>query len=130
VTSCRITDAETKLLSRAIHEDGTIDREEVAFLSTLKRSAVAVAPAFDRFLFGVLKRVVLVDGIVSDAEAAWLERHLFAGRVLVSAEAVRFLRELKAEARKVGPRFARLYAKWVSPPRLSTAARTRPAPVA
>src|SRR5438067_9187578 len=93
----RITDAETKLLRRAILEDGTIDREEVAFLITLKRSAAAVAPAFDRFLFGILKRVVLVDGIVSDAEAAWLERHLFAGRVLVSAEAVRFLRELKAE---------------------------------
>lgn len=122
----RITDTETKLLRRAVVEDGTINREEVEFLIELKRAAVAVAPAFDRFLFAVLKRVVLADGAVSDAEAAWLERTLFADRLLVTDPTVRFLRELRREAKQVGPRFVKLCAKW-DPPAAAPARRVSPA---
>lgn len=128
----RLTDVETKLLRRAVLDDGKINREEVVFLIDLKRSATAVTPAFDRFLFAVLKRVVLADGAVSDAEAGWLERILFADKTLVSDATVRFLRELYADARSVGPKFQRLYAKWAGPPaqrvRVSPAARSSPAP--
>jgi len=133
----RITDTETKLLRRAILEDGVINREEVAFLIELKRAAVAVTPAFDRFLFAVLKRVVLADGVISDPEAAWLERTLFVDRVLVTDMTVRFLRELRRSATRVGPRFQKLCAKWapeapaarINPVRraAATAPRTRPA---
>jgi len=133
----KITDTEARLLRRAVLGDGTIDRQEVEFLIDLKRSAVAVSPSFERFLFAVLKRVVLADGMISDAETAWLERTLFAGRVLVSEMTIQFLRDLKRDAARVGPRFAKLYAKWVNPAvriRLSparsqpVAARTRPEP--
>jgi hypothetical protein len=129
----RITDVETRLLRRAVLADGAINRDEVAFLIDLKRSAAAVAPAFDRFLFAVLKRVVLVDGIVSDAEAAWLEKTLFADKVLVTDMTIRFLRELREDADGYGPRFGKLYAKWAGtgkpPVTASTPARTRPAPL-
>jgi hypothetical protein len=133
-----ITDAEAKLIRRAVLEDGAIDRQEVEFLIDLKRSAAAVSPAFDRLLFAVMKRVVLADGYISDAEAEWLERTLLADDTLVTDMTIRFLRELGRKADRVGVRFTRLYAKWVNPgvriKRVNPArpqpiaARTRPAP--
>jgi hypothetical protein len=132
-----ITDEEARHLRRAVLEDGTIDRQEVEFLIDLKRSAAAVSPAFDRLLLAVMKRVVLADGFISDAEAAWLERTLFADQTVVTDMTIRFLRELGRKADRVGMRFARLYKKWVNPAvkvkRVNPlrpekiAARTRPA---
>jgi hypothetical protein len=127
----KITAVETKLLRRAIVEDGVISRDEVEFLIDLKRSATAVVPAFDRFLFAVIKRLVLKDGVISDTEAAWLERTIFGDRMLVTDMTIRFLKALRAEAKEVGPRFARLYAKWVPEPLLARVVNSgRPAPAA
>jgi hypothetical protein len=109
----RMTDAKTRLLRAAILEDGKIDRAEVEFLVDLRRSAVAVSPLFDRFLLGILKRLVLVDGVVSDAETAWLERVLFSKQLLVTDMTLRFLKELQRDAVSTGPRFRRLLTKWV-----------------
>jgi hypothetical protein len=127
----RITDAKTTLLRQAVLSDGGIDPKEVDFLIDLKRSAKAVAPSFDRFLLAVMKKLVLLDGVVSDIEARWLEQTLFDGRMLVTDMTIRFLRELKAEADLVGPKFDRLYAKWTAPRAVtrtppSPAPRTRP----
>jgi hypothetical protein len=121
----KITDAKTALLRQAILSDGGIDPKEVDFLIDLKRTAKAVAPSFDRFLLAVMKKLVLMDGVVSDLEARWLEQTLFDGRMLVTDMTIRFLRELKAEADEVGPRFDRLFAKWTAPRAVT---RTPPSP--
>jgi hypothetical protein len=120
----KITDAKTALLRQAVLSDGGIDPKEVDFLIDLKRSAKAVAPSFDRFLLAVMKKLVLLDGVVSDLEARWLEQTLFDGRVLVTDMTIRFLRELHAEADQVGPRFERLHAKWTA----ARVSRTPPSP--
>jgi len=125
-----ISAAEARILRRAVLEDKVIDLEEVSFLIDLKRSAVACSPAFDRFLFAVMKRVVLADGVISDAETKWLESTLFADRVLITDMTIRFLRELKKDATRVSPRFARLYAKWVNPAVRVRLSPVRPQPVA
>jgi hypothetical protein len=104
----QITELETDLLKRAILEDGVVDHEEVEFMVQLKREAVTVHPAFDKFLFRVLKRAVLANGKVSDEEALWLRKTLYADNRTAPAE-VEFVKELRREAREVGPEFERLY---------------------
>lgn len=103
----RISQRETELLKRAILEDHTVDREEVEFLVDLKRSAVGVHPDFDKFLFTVLKRVVMLDGAISDKEAHWLRGIILADGMVSPAE-VEFLRELRREAKSAGPAFQKL----------------------
>jgi len=103
----RISELETDLLRRAILADKVVDREEVEFLAELKREAVTVSPEFNRFLYDVLKRVVLVDGAITDQEARWLRRIIFSDRQVKPIEAT-FVEDLKREARKVGPEFEAL----------------------
>lgn len=103
----RIGDSETALLRRAILDDGVVDREEVNFLIELKRDAVQVHPAFDKFLFQVLRKVLLRDGMIADAEVHWL-RSILTSDGRISIEEVGFLRELRREARVYGPEFDRL----------------------
>jgi hypothetical protein len=104
----RINQREAELIKRAILADHKVNRTEIEFLVDLKRSASAVHPDFDRFLFEVLKRIVLADGVVSDLEARWLRGLILADGVISPAEA-QFLRELKAEAKSTGPEFDKLY---------------------
>jgi hypothetical protein len=103
-----ISEREALILRREMLTDRVVDRPEVEFLVDLKRSARAVAPAFDQFFRQVVKKVVLRDGSVGDAEALWLRRLLFADNK-VSAEEARLLEELKAEARSAGHEFQALY---------------------
>ena len=103
----RITEREAALLRRAILADRVVDREEAEFLIDLKRSASAVHPDFDRFLYEVLKRAVLRDGTVSDDEARWLRTFIQADRQVTPVER-QFLEELRAQARSTGPEFERL----------------------
>jgi hypothetical protein len=104
----RINQREADLLKRAILADRAVDREEAAFLVDLKRSADWVHPDFDRFLFEVLRRVVLRDGAISDQEARWLRGLLAADGKLAPAEA-HFLVDLKAQAKSTGREFEQLY---------------------
>lgn len=104
----RVSEHEAHLLKHALLEEGLIDREGIAFLAQLKREAVYVHPEFDRILFRVIKRVILTDGAVSDAEALWLRKLIFADRLAGAAE-VEFLKELRREARTVGTEFEKLY---------------------
>jgi hypothetical protein len=102
-----ISEREALILRREMLADRVVDRPEVEFLLELKRSAKAVAPAFDQLFRQVVKKVVLRDGAVGDAEALWLRRLLFTDNK-VSAEEARLLEELKAEARSVGREFEAL----------------------
>jgi hypothetical protein len=104
----RLNQREADLLKRAMLADHTVDREEAAFLVDLKRSAEWVHPDFDRFLFEVLRRVVLRDGAISDQEALWLRGLIVRDGKLSAPEAV-FLADLKAQAKSTGPEFDRLY---------------------
>jgi hypothetical protein len=110
----RITQREAQLIKRAILADHVVDRAEVEFLVDLKRSAREVHPDFDSFLFEVLRRAVLRDGVVSDAEARWL-RGLFRADGKVSAEEAQFLRDLKQQAKSVGPEFEQLCRDYLGP---------------
>lgn len=102
----------TGILKEAILRDDAIERQEVDFLIALKKEATATSAEFDRLLFDVVKRVVLVDGVISDREAEWMESYLFKDRVLVPDSAIRFLQELKASAKQTGPKFEALLAQW------------------
>jgi uncharacterized tellurite resistance protein B-like protein len=104
----RLTELETALLKRAILDDNKVDREEVEFLVELKREATRVHPDFDAFLFQVLRSVVLADGVISDAEARWLRKILFADNQIVRAE-TKFVEELRREAKQYGKEFEQLW---------------------
>jgi hypothetical protein len=110
----RLNQREADLLKRAILADRAVDREEAAFLVDLKRSAEAVHPDFDRFLFEVLRRVVLRDGVISDQEARWLRELIVRDGKLSPAEVV-FVADLKKQARTTGPEFDRLHNEFVAP---------------
>jgi hypothetical protein len=104
----RVNEHEALLLKNALLDEGLIDREGIAFLAQLKRDALSVHPEFDQLLFRVLRKVVLCDGVISDPEALWLRKIVFADRQATQAE-VDFLQQLRRDAKKVGPEFDRLY---------------------
>jgi hypothetical protein len=105
----RIDDVKTKVLRRAILEDGLVDRQEVEFLLDLKHSAGSVHPDFDAFVCRVLKKLVLsAKKEVSDANARWLRKVLLVDKEVTASER-HFIQELKLEAKKFGPEFRKLY---------------------
>jgi len=110
-----ISPFEAHILEEETLADGRVDREELAFLQSLRRQARQIAPEFDQFFFRVLKKIVLADGVISDAEAQWLHGIIWADGQVTAAEA-RFLRELKKEAASYGTAFASLYEECVVSP--------------
>jgi uncharacterized tellurite resistance protein B-like protein len=104
----RITEHETEILKRAVLEDRKVDREEVELLVELKREATMVHPDFDAFLLRVLKSVVMGDGVISDPEARWLRKILFADNQAVRTE-VKFIEDLHREAKSFGKEFEALW---------------------
>lgn len=104
----KITEQKAELLRTACLADGKVDKEEVEFLAELKRDAESVHPKFDEFFFSVMKRVVLVDGVIDDSEVVWLRRLITNDNQILPRE-MRFIKELKREARKYGPAFERLH---------------------
>jgi uncharacterized tellurite resistance protein B-like protein len=104
----KITEQQAELIRTACLADGKVDKEEVEFLAELKRDAESVHPQFDEFFFSVMKRVVLVDGVIDDSEAVWLRRLITNDHQILPSE-VRFIKELKREARKCGPAFEKLH---------------------
>jgi hypothetical protein len=104
----RVNEHEAQLLKHAILDEGLIDREVIICLAQLKREANSVHPEFDRLLFRVLKKVVLADGEVTDAEALWLRKLIYSDRTATANE-VEFLQDLRKSAKKVGVEFERLY---------------------
>ena len=110
-----ISSFEARILEEETLADGRVDREELAFLQSLRRQARQIAPEFDQFFFRVLKRIVLADGVITDAEAKWLRDIIWADGQVTAAE-TRFLRELKKEAKSHGAAFDALYKECVVTP--------------
>ncbi|HEV3236553.1 MAG TPA: hypothetical protein VGZ25_06165 [Gemmataceae bacterium] len=104
----RISELETALIKRAVLDDNKVDREEVEFLVELKREATMVHPEFDALLLRVLKSVVMADNVISDAEALWLRKILFADNQVVRAE-TKLIEELHREAKSFGKEFEQLW---------------------
>jgi hypothetical protein len=103
----RVSAHEAALLKNAVDAVGQLDREGITFLAQLKREAVHVDPLYDQILFRVLRKVVLIDGVISDGEALWLRKMLFSDRQVTVPE-LEFLRTLRRDAKQVGPEFERL----------------------
>lgn len=99
---------ETEILQEEFLADNHIGKEELEFLQELRRQARVLVPEFDQFFFRVVKKVVLADGVISDADARWLRELIWADNTVNRVEA-EFLRELKNEAHMHGPEFSKLY---------------------
>ncbi len=81
------------LCKAALLADGQIDEREVNII---------------RMLFEAIRNVILRDGSIDAAEAAWLRSWIFAdGKV--DADEKHWLKELKLLADKVSPEFMALY---------------------
>jgi hypothetical protein len=111
-----IDEAEARLIKRAILEDKVVDQDEVEFLLELKRDAKAVHPEFTRFLYAILKKAILKDGVISGGEVAWLRKLIFANLFAGPLER-EFLTELAREAKRVDPEFHQLLADAGGPKR-------------
>jgi hypothetical protein len=99
-----ISHYEAQIVEEETLADGRVDRDELAFLQEVRRGARQVAPEFDEFFFRVLKRIVLADGVISEAEAQWLRGIILADGQVTEPEA-KFLAELRKEATAWGAAF-------------------------
>jgi hypothetical protein len=106
-----ITDRETTIIRRELLADGIIHKSEAEFLIDLRNSAKSAVPKFHLFVFEVVKKVLLADGDITAAEAAWLEKFILTDGKVDEMEKV-FLKELKAGAKRTSPEFDALVRKY------------------
>jgi hypothetical protein len=66
---------------------------------------------FHQFVFEVVKKALLADGVISADEAKWLEKFLLADGKVDDLEKA-FLKDLKSSARKTSPEFDALVKKY------------------
>jgi uncharacterized membrane protein YebE (DUF533 family) len=104
----RIDTKEATIIKNAIWADGKLDKSELEFLLDLKKSASGVVHEFNVMLFAALKAAVLADGEISDNEASWLRKFLYADGKIDNEEK-KFLQELKQGAKSTSPGFDQLY---------------------
>ncbi len=114
----KVGEPEATLIEEAIRLAGAVGKDELEFLVKLKRAAEKVPRRFDRLVYDVMKRVVLLDGIINAAETHWLRRTVFADRV-VSAIELECLEALRNEAKAICPEFEALYRDCTSSPEFS-----------
>lgn len=104
----QIDEREVNLIRKEFFADGRIDRTELEFLLEVRREAEAAVPSFQKLLFEAIRNVILRDGSIDAAEAAWLRSWIFAdGKV--DADEKHWLKELKLLADTVCPEFLALY---------------------
>ena len=100
----KITDTEVGIIRDYIQRDGRLDLDDMKFLVELLSDAHQVCPAFDELFFPALKKIVLRDGRVGQAEQFYLLKMLYSdGRVRPSEK--QFLLELRDELQEVTPEF-------------------------
>lgn len=114
----RITARRAAVIADELLAEGAVDKDEAEFLVNLKRAAVSAPPEFDRLVHEVMRQVVLMDGVISAAEAHWLRRTIFADQVVSPFER-HFLEELRRAARSVSPEFEALYRDCLYSPEFS-----------
>lgn len=104
----RIDTKETHIIKREIWADGRLDKSELEFLLDIKKNAKSVVLEFNTMLFAALKAAVLADGEISESEAGWLRKFLYAdGKI--DDEEKKFLQDLKQSARSTCATFDKLY---------------------
>jgi uncharacterized tellurite resistance protein B-like protein len=111
-----IDDSEVKILQRELWADGKIDAKEVDFLIELRNSAqkkakakqAEVNPKFETLFFKAIEQNVLRDGKISNKEATWLRKMLFADGKIDDNEK-KFLNRIKKAATKTSPEFDQLF---------------------
>jgi hypothetical protein len=108
----RIDTKETELIRKAIFADEKVDRSELEFLADLRKSAESSVKAFTDLFMGAVKKNLLDDGAISDVEAKWLRKAIFADGQ-VDADEIQLLKDLKTAAKSVSPEFEKLYAECV-----------------
>jgi uncharacterized tellurite resistance protein B-like protein len=104
----RIDEKEVQLVREELLADDRIDKSELEFLFELRNGATSTVRAFNQLFFQAVKKHLLEDGSISDAEARWLRKMIFADGT-VDADEKKFLQELKNEARQVSGEFQTLY---------------------
>jgi len=114
----KIDNTEVKVIRKELYADGKIDKKEVEFLIDLRNAAQkkakggTLSPAFESLFFKAVKDNVLEDGVITGKEAAWLRKMLFADNK-IDANEKKFLKRLKASAKKTAPAFDALYTQCV-----------------
>ncbi len=111
-----IDDAEVRVLQKEFWADDKIDAKEVEFLIELRNSAqkkakakkAKVNPKFETLFFKAIEQNVLRDGKISNKEAGWLRKMLFADGKIDEGEK-KFLSRIKKSATKTSPDFDQLY---------------------
>ena len=110
-----IDDAEVRALQKEFWADGKIDAKEVEFLIELRNNAqkkakakkVEVNPKFETLFFKAIEENVLRDGKITNKEASWLRKMLFADGKIDDNEK-KFLTKIKKSATKTSPDFDQL----------------------
>ncbi len=108
----RIDTKEVDLLRQAIFADDKVDKSELEFLAELRNSAQSCVKTFTELFMNAVKKHVLADGDISDAEAAWLRKALYADNK-IDPDEIQLLKDLKAGARNASPGFLKLYTECV-----------------
>jgi uncharacterized tellurite resistance protein B-like protein len=100
----KIDSAEAAILRKELFADGKIDQSELDFLNELRNEAKSCSKEYIQLFIDGVKANILADGDISDAEAAWLRKSLYAdGKI--DADEKRLLKELKSGAKKTGKGF-------------------------
>ena len=103
----KIDTKETGILRKELFADGKIDKSELDFLNELRNSAQSYVHDFMQLFIDGVKANILADGDISDTEANWLRKAIFAdGKV--DADEKRLLTELRAAAKKTSAGFQQL----------------------
>ncbi len=102
-----ITDDDVITIRDYIHEDGTLDVDDVNFLVQLLTGAKSVCAGFDDLFFPVLKDVILRDGKIDQGETFHLLKMLYRNEPIRDCE-LSFLKQLRDEATEVPEEFDRL----------------------
>ncbi|MCS7022395.1 MAG: hypothetical protein NZ703_10765 [Gemmataceae bacterium] len=108
----RIDTREVEILRRALFADQRIDKSELEFLAELRKSAKSAVKEFMKLFMDAVKNHMLADGVITDSEAAWLRKTIFADNK-VDAEEIELLKALKQAAKQTSPEFDKLYAECV-----------------
>jgi uncharacterized tellurite resistance protein B-like protein len=104
----KINTREVEILRRSLFADARIDKSELEFLADLRKSAKSTVKEFMKLFIDAVKNNVLADGVITDAEAAWLRKTIFADNK-VDADEIQLLKELKQAAKQTSPEFDKLY---------------------
>lgn len=104
----KIDEREVRIIKKEIFEDKKVTLAEANFLIELRNKATSLHSTFKELFFSALRQNVLKDGVINAKEANWLRKMVYADR-RVDDDEKKFLRDLKAAARKMSPAFTKLH---------------------